>query len=104
MARRSGPVSLVVASILVLAIPVVMLSVSSHRDRGATNVQIQFAAGGQQAPAATSQGKTPATKGGAAHPATSHPGGAPAGWRPRLPMPPCGGRPVLPSRVAATPR
>ncbi len=78
MARRSGPVSLVVASILVLAIPVVMLSVSSHRDRGATNVQIQFAAGGQQAPAATSQGKTPATKGGAAHPATSHPGGAPA--------------------------
>jgi hypothetical protein len=78
MARRTGPVSLVVASILVLAIPVVMLSVSPHRTRGATNVQIQFAAGGQQAPAATSQGNSASTKGGAAQSATSRHGGAPA--------------------------
>ena len=77
MARRSGPVSLVVASILVLAIPVVMMSVSPHRTRGATNVQIQFAAGGQQAPATTSQGSTASTTGGAAHPATARHGGGP---------------------------
>jgi hypothetical protein len=54
MARRSGPVALVIASILVLAIPVVMMAVSPYRDRVASNVQIQFAAGDKQAPAAKS--------------------------------------------------
>src|SRR6266487_2037963 len=66
MARRSGPVALVVASILVLAIPVVVMAVSPHRDRGASNVQIQLAAGDQQAPAAQSQGKAGTSTSGSA--------------------------------------
>src|SRR6266536_2760315 len=79
MARRSGPVALVVASILVLAIPVVMMAVSPHRDRGVSNVQIQFAAGDQQAPAAQSQGKAGTSRAGTAQPATGRNGGAGAG-------------------------
>src|SRR6266516_1073503 len=82
MARRSGPVALVVASILVLAIPVVMMAVSPHRDRGASNVQIQFAAGDKQAPAAQSQGKVGTSTAGTAQPATGRNGGAGAGSAP----------------------
>jgi hypothetical protein len=80
MARRSGPVALVVASILVLAIPVVMMAVSPHRDRGASNVQIQFAAGDKQAPAAQSKAGT--STAGSAQPATARQGGAGAGSAP----------------------
>ncbi|MDP9342788.1 MAG: hypothetical protein M3Q23_12005 [Actinomycetota bacterium] len=82
MARRSGPVSLVVASILVLAIPVVMMAVSPHRDRGATNVRIQFAAGEQNAPAAQPAGTAATKSGGAAQPAAGRHGSAGGGSAP----------------------
>jgi hypothetical protein len=75
-------VSLVIASILVLAIPVVMMAVSPHHDRGTTNVRIQFAAGNQNAPPAQPAQKAPAKSGGGANPAAGRQGSAGGGAAP----------------------